>query len=105
MDKRTNIIIDKAKEYKALVNNTLPIFIDQFWLYGSYAKGVPNEHSDIDIAIIVNKIEDDIYWNNLPILWKLTYKVDERIEPVIIARDTDYAGMIDEIQRTGILID
>ena len=104
MDQRTNTVIDKAKEYKVLVNNTLPISIDQFWLYGSYAKGVQNEHSDIDIAIIVNQIDDNVYWNNLPVLWKLTYKVDDRIEPVLLARDTDYAGFIDEIQKTGILI-
>jgi hypothetical protein len=31
--------------------------------------------------------------------------VDDRIEPVLIARDTDYAGFLDEIQRTGIQID
>jgi hypothetical protein len=30
--------------------------------------------------------------------------IDLRIEPHVIARNTDYAGMIDEIERTGILI-
>jgi len=103
MDKRANII-DKIKIYKTLINDILPIRMDQCWLYGSYAKGTQNEHSDIDIAIVVNHIDDDVYWNNLPVLWKLTYQVDDRIEPVIIARDTDYAGFIDEIQKTGILI-
>jgi len=103
MDKRT-VIIDKAKEYKTLVNNTLSVIIDQYWLYGSYAKGKPNEHSDIDIAMIVNHIDDETYWKSLPLLWKLTYQVDDRIEPVLIARDTDYAGFLDEIKNTGILI-
>jgi len=103
MDKRT-IVIDKVKEYKNLVNNTLPVQIDQFWLFGSYAKGTPDHNSDIDIALVVSHIEDKVYWNNLPLLWKLTYQVDDRIEPVLIARDTDYAGFIDEIQKTGILI-
>ena len=103
MDKRTDII-DKAKDYKTLVNSALHVQIDQYWLYGSYAKGTPNEHSDIDIAMVVNHINDDVYWDNLPLLWKLTRQVDDRIEPILIARDTDYAGMIDEIQRTGILI-
>jgi hypothetical protein len=103
MDKRTPII-DKAKEYKTLVNDTLPVQIDQYWLYGSYAKGTSDKHSDIDIAMVVNHIDDDVYWANLPLLWKLTYQVDDRIEPLLIARDTDHVGFLDEIQNTGILI-
>ena len=103
MDKRTDII-DKAKEYKALVNSILPVQIDQCWLYGSHAKGTPRKHSDIDIAMVVNHIDDDVYWANLPLLWKLTYQVDDRIEPVLIARDTDYAGFLDEIKNTGVEI-
>ena len=103
MDNRKNII-NKVEEYKTLVNNIFPIDIDQYLLYGSYAKGTSDEHSDIDIAMVVQHIDDDIYWNNLTLLWKLSYQVDDRIEPVLIARDTDYAGFLDEIQHTGILI-
>ena len=103
MDKRANII-DTAKEYKTLVNSILPFQIENYWLYGSHAKGTSNKHSDIDIALVVNQIEDDIYWANLPLLWKLSYQVDNRIEPILIARDTDYAGFLDEIQKTGIEI-
>jgi len=103
MDKRA-AIIDKAREYKKLVNSVLPIFIDQYWLYGSYAKGKSNEHSDIDIAMVVNHIDDETYWKSLPLLWKLSYQVDDRIEPVLIARNTDYAGFLDEIEHTGILV-
>jgi len=29
---------------------------------------------------------------------------DDRIEPVLIARDTDYAGFLNEIEHTGIQI-
>ena len=103
MDKRA-IIIDKAKEYRNLVNSSLPILIDQYWLYGSYAKGKSKEHSDIDIAMVVNHIDDDTYWESVYLLWKLTREVDSRIEPVLIARDTDYAGFLDEIEHTGIEI-
>ena len=103
MDKKT-LVIAKAKEYKELVNITLPVLIDQYWLYGSYAKGKPYEHSDIDIAMVVNHIDDETYWKSLLLLWKLTYQVDDRIEPVLIARDTDYAGFLNEIEHTGIEI-
>jgi len=103
MDERA-IIVDKVRKYKSLISSTLPFCLDQCWLYGSYAKGTQDEHSDIDIALIVNHIDDEVYWNNLPLLWKLTYQVDDKIEPVIIARDTDYAGFLDEIENTGVRI-
>jgi predicted nucleotidyltransferase len=96
--------MNKVKEYKMLVSSALQLNIDQYWLYGSYAKGTSNKHSDIDVAMVVNHIDDDIYWAILPLLWKLTYQVDDRIEPVLIARDTDYTGFLDEIQQTGVLV-
>jgi predicted nucleotidyltransferase len=103
MDKRATII-DKAREYKKIISDVLPLDIEQCWLFGSYANGCPNEHSDIDIAFVVKHIEDDDYWDGTKILWRLSNDVDYRIEPVLIARDTDYAGFLDEIQRTGVRI-
>ena len=40
----------------------------------------------------------------IPPIWKLRRQVDFRIEPHVVARDTDYSGFIDEIRRTGIEI-
>ena len=103
MDKNATVI-EKAKQYKDMVDRALPVKIEKCWLYGSYAKGTQNRHSDIDIAIEVSHIDDDLYWTVLPLLWKLSYQIDNRIEPVLIARDSDYTGFLDEIQRTGIKI-
>ena len=104
MDKRKSII-DKVKSYKDLVNSSFGIKIDQFWLFGSYAKGTPREHSDIDVALVVDHLDNDYdFFETEPLLWKLTRQVDSRIQPVLIARDTDYAGFFDEIKKTGIQI-
>ena len=104
MDKREHII-DKVKSYKQLVTENFPVQIEQFWLFGSYAKNNAHKDSDIDIALVVNHLDSDYsILNTEPLLWKLKRQVDFRIEPHVIARDTDYAGMIDEIQKTGILI-
>ena len=104
MHKRKTII-EKAHAYKKLVEKTFPINVVQFWLFGSYAKVNPHKDSDIDIALIVEHLDDDYnFLETEPMLWKLCEGVDFRIEPHVIARDTDYAGMIDEIQKTGILI-
>lgn len=105
MDERS-IIIDKVRAYKALVDAAFPVKIEQFYLYGSYAKGNPRKYSDIDVALVVGQLDDNYdVLKTEPLLWKLTRQVDDRIEPVLIARDTDYAGFLDEIQRTGILIE
>jgi len=104
MDER-NVIINKVKIYQDLIKTSFPIKIDQCWLFGSYAKGIPNEYSDIDVALIVERLGEDYdFFKTEPLLWKLTRQVDDRIEPVLVSRDTDYTGFIDEIQRTGIQI-
>jgi predicted nucleotidyltransferase len=102
MDKKDDII-KKVLDYKSLVTKSFPIKIEQFWLYGSYAKGTPREHSDIDVALVVEHLENDYdFFETEPLLWRLRRQVDYRIEPVLIARDTDYGGFLDEITKTGI---
>ena len=104
MDERT-VIIDKVKLYKQLVMEYFPVPIEQFWLFGSYAKNNAHKDSDIDIALVVSHLDDNYsVLNTEPILWKLKRQIDFRIEPHLIARDTDYVGFLDEIQRTGLLI-
>jgi predicted nucleotidyltransferase len=102
MDKR-EVIIDKVRAYKNIVKSSFPVKIEQFWLFGSYAKGTPHKDSDIDVALVVNHLNDDYsILETEPLLWDLREDVDFRIEPHVIARDTDYAGLLDEIQRTGV---
>jgi len=104
MDQRETII-DIVRIYKDLVEKSFPVDITQCWLFGSYAKGSPHKDSDIDVALVVEHLDNDYsILENEPILWKLCEKVDFRIEPHLIAQDTDYAGLLDEIQQSGIQI-
>jgi len=103
MDKREDII-GKVKDYQMLVRqSTFPMPIEAVYLFGSHAKGTANSKSDIDVALVVNHFEGD-YFDVIPPIWLLRENIDFRIEPHVIARDTDYTGFIDEIQRTGILV-
>ena len=103
MDEREDII-RKLKKFKQLViDSKFPIQIENVYLFGSYAKGTQREHSDIDVAFVVNQFKCN-FFKVVPPIWKLRRQIDFRIEPHIISRDTDYAGMIEEIQRTGIEI-
>jgi len=73
------------------------------YLFGSYAKGNPHKDSDIDIALVVKKWKGN-YFDVMPLLWKIRRDIDLRIEPHVIVPQEDYAGFLDEIQKTGILI-
>ena len=104
MDEREHII-DKVKLYKQLVIERFPVPIEQFWLFGSYAKNNAHKDSDIDVALVVSHLDKNYsVLNTEPLLWRLKRQVDFRIEPHVIARDTDYAGLLDEIEHTGVRI-
>ncbi|KAA6336661.1 hypothetical protein EZS27_015196 [termite gut metagenome] len=99
MDKRE--VIDKVKAYKVLVKEYFPV--EKVYLFGSYAKGSFREDSDIDVAVVVNHIEGD-YFSIHPLLWKLRRQIDDRIEPVLIERDSDASDFLEEVSKYGIEI-
>ena len=92
--------IEIAKEYKDLVAEHLPL--KALYPYGSYSKGNYTEDSDIDIAVVVERMSDD-YFEDAPLLWKLKRKISNLIEPVLLTEDTNNPLYAD-ILKTGILI-
>ncbi len=66
MDKRE--AINKVKAYRQLLKDHLRF--EDIYLFGSYAKDNYHEDSDIDVAIVVDHIEDD-YFSIAPLLGKL----------------------------------
>ena len=92
--------LEIAKEYKDLVAEHLPL--KALYLYGSYSKGNYTEDSDIDIAVVVERMSDD-YFEDAPLLWKLKRKISNLIEPVLLTEDTNNPLYAD-ILKTGILI-
>lgn len=45
------------------------------WLYGSYANGSANKHSDIDLAVLLHETQDD--WQTLP---ELNHELGQRLK-------------------------
>ena len=89
--------IEIAKEYKDLVAEHLPL--KALYLYGSYSKGNYTEDSDIDIAVVVERMSDD-YFEDAPLLWKLKRKISNLIEPVLLTEDTNnplYADILTQV--------
>lgn len=92
--------IELARRYKAAVAERLPI--KALYLYGSYSKGTYHSDSDIDIAVVVERLNDD-YFADTPLLWKLRRKISTLIEPVLLTDDRSNPLYCD-ILKTGILI-
>lgn len=94
-----------VKKYaKKLKDNKFPFF--SIYLFGSYATGKPRKESDIDVAVLSDKLKKD--WNkNEELLWKLSLGVDPRIEPIGMTLK-DFKDNCDplaaEIKKTGIRI-
>ncbi|MBO5455835.1 MAG: nucleotidyltransferase domain-containing protein [Muribaculaceae bacterium] len=81
MDKEQAIKL--AQCYKAAVAERLPL--KALYLYGSFSKGTYTADSDIDIAVVVEHLNDD--YLDTPILWKLKRKISNLIEPVLLTED------------------
>ena len=99
MDKRE--AIELVKKYKELVSKHL--HIKSVYLFGSYSKGGYTEESDIDVAVIVSKEQEETWWEDSSLLWKLTWNVDTTIEPVLMYEGSD-SPLYYDVLKTGIEI-
>lgn len=93
-------IIETAKRYVQEIPESMDL--KKAYLFGSFAKGAELEDSDIDIAIIVGKM-DDFFAMQMQLM-RLRRKIDLRIEPHPIW-DKDFNiqnPFAYEIQKTGI---
>ncbi len=100
MDQRE--VIKKIVQYKQLLSKHFDI--DEVVLFGSYAKGDQKEESDIDVAVIVKSLNND-FFTYAPLLWKLRREIDDRIEPILIERDKDESGFLQDILESGLVIE
>lgn len=98
MDKEQAIKL--AQRYKIAVAERLPL--KALYLYGSFSKGTYTVDSDIDIAVVVESLNDD-YFSDTPLLWKLKRKISNLIEPVLLTEDKNNP-LYSDILKTGILI-
>jgi len=72
-------------------------------LFGSQINGIPNEDSDIDIAVIFKNYEGDWYdtWSKLcDMIWHINLD----IEPHMMDEDYDPSGFLEHVYKTGEVI-
>ncbi len=103
MDKTDIIenVIGKVKKYAELVRTEFPV--RDIILYGSYAKHIYREDSDIDVAVVVDEIKGD-FLETVTELYKLTRDIDDRIEPILLDSANDNSGFLEQILSEGIVL-
>ena len=94
-------VIKKLKKYTDLLRNR--ISPRKIILYGSYAKGNWQEESDIDVAVVLDKIEED-FLTLEAFLYKMRREVDDRIEPILLEESEDKSGFLESILKYGEII-
>ena len=74
-------------------------------LFGSYAKNLANDRSDIDIAVVSKSFGDDIA-NDFARLYVIAYGINAEIEPHPFSykRWNDTTPFIREIMETGVAL-
>jgi len=81
------------------------ITVDKAFLYGSYLTNSATSESDIDLMIVTENENDD---NLAGRIWKLTKKVNSKIEPFLVGtsrfNSNDNSPLVDLVKRTGIEI-
>lgn len=95
-------IIETASRYVKQLPDDLDV--KKAFLFGSCARGLENEDSDIDIAVVIGNMSD--FFSIQMQLMRLRRKIDLRIEPHPIG-EADFTHLnpfASEIQKTGIEI-
>ena len=99
-------IIELLKRYVLLLNAE-GFSVNKAYLFGSYSNETATIDSDIDVMLVSDKYDenDDIAIGKI---WKLTRKINTRIEPFLISESNfnnqHTSPLISIIKETGIAI-
>jgi predicted nucleotidyltransferase len=76
---------------------------ESVYVFGSYARGNPNQDSDIDLAIIFKDLDDSKRFDVQVQLMLLASQIDTRIEPHPISHKDFHSDnpFVVEIKKTG----
>ncbi|MBP7866496.1 MAG: nucleotidyltransferase domain-containing protein [Acidobacteria bacterium] len=72
-------------------------------LFGSQVGGEAGPSSDIDIAVVVDRVEGD-YLDVQAALYRARREIDDRIEPVLLESDRDPSGFLESVLARGEVI-
>ena len=90
--------IKKLKQFAEIV---IPKFNpEKIILFGSFAKDEQKNNSDIDVAVIVNKVDGD-FLDKEAELFRIRRSIDASIEPFLFESGSDKSGFLKDIVKYG----
>ena len=81
---------DLQKIFEKMISGFLQIFdgvLEQIILYGSVAKGMQTEESDVDIAVIVRKYTEDMHDQMIDFIVDLELEYNKVLSVLLIDHD------------------
>lgn len=93
--------IESVKKYIDVIKEYFSI--SSVILFGSFARNTQHENSDIDVAVIVDQLPENILDSEF-LLNKLRRDIDLRIEPILLEKGNDPSGLLEEITNSGIVL-
>ena len=106
MDKAKTLRQDEALELVRQYKDVIAPRFDErteVYMFGSYSKGYANADSDIDVAVIVPKIEEGNWFDWSKSLWHDVRKVSFLIEPVLLEQN-ESSPLYRDVMLTGIAV-
>jgi len=105
MDRKETL--SKVSEYIRILNDS-GLLIDKAFLFGSAARNDWNEESDIDVMLVSKRFDDSSDDLAYGLIWKLTRRVDRRIEPFAVGLsrfdNDEVSPLLQIVKKEGILI-
>ena len=106
MDRIPESIQKAVKDYILKLSRDIPV--KKVILFGSYARGTSNEHSDIDLAVFSDYFKNMNRVDGIHLLLLKTMDCDLDIDiepqPFTMEEYNDPHGFVEEILKTGIEI-
>jgi uncharacterized protein len=93
--------IECVRQYAEIVRKHYDV--NKIILYGSYSRDTARKDSDIDVAVVLNHVDEDFLSTEAK-LFRLRREIDARIEPVLLEESNDRSGFLEEISKTGEII-
>ncbi len=105
MDRKETL--SKVSEYIRILNDS-GLLIDKAFLFGSAARNDWNGGSDIDVMLVSKRFDDSSDDLAYGLIWKLTRKVDRRIEPFAVGLsrfdNDEVSPLLQIVKKEGIPI-
>jgi predicted nucleotidyltransferase len=103
MDRKETL--NKVSEYIRILNES-GLHIEKAFLFGSAARNEIQEGSDIDVMLVSRRFDDNSDDLAFGLVWKLTRRVDSRIEPYAIGLSRfdsdDVSPLLQIVEKEGI---